>query len=126
MDIRNDTASSLDLSSGAKQCQYLKVLTQYLILFTVLCENSILRQTEIYLLFFSLLRLINAMINSVIPAHSHIIPIAVFSAQNQAGERTIHIIAKIKIPLLLIIIPPKNSNFPIYFVSSQNQDSSIH
>ena len=55
-------------------------------------------------IYFSLLRLINAMINSATPAHNHIIPNAVFSAQNQASDRIIHVIAKIQIPLLLIII----------------------
>ena len=63
------------------------------------------------------------MINSVPPAHSHIIPIAVFSAQNQAGDRIIHIIAKIKIPLLLMIISPKNSNS--YLLSSQQKPESF-
>ena len=76
----------------------------------IFCCFQSLRKTGSYLLFFSLFRLINAMINLVTPAHSHIIPIAVFSAQNQAGDRIIHIIAKIKFPLLLMIISPKNSN----------------
>ena len=37
------------------------------------------------------------------PAHSHMVPNAIFSAQNQNNDITIHVIAKIKIPLLLII-----------------------
>ena len=41
------------------------------------------------------------MINSITPAHSHIIPITVFTAQKQTRDRTIHIIPKIKFPLLL-------------------------
>ena len=60
-------------------------------------------QLEIYLLFFSLLRLTNAINSSITPPHSHMIPNAIFSAQNQNGDITIHVIAKIKIPLLLMI-----------------------
>ena len=48
------------------------------------------------------------MISSIIPTHNHIIPIAVFSAQNHNDDTKIHIIPKIKIPVLLIIIPPTN------------------
>lgn len=62
------------------------------------------QQAEFYLLFFSLLRLTNAMIKSATPAHSHIIASAVCSAKNQAGDKTSNIIAIIKISLLLIII----------------------
>ena len=62
-----------------------------------------LHQTWIYLLFFSLLRLTNAINSSMTPPHSHMIPNAIFSAQNQNGDITIHVIAKIKIPLLLMI-----------------------
>ena len=51
------------------------------------------------------------MISSIIPAHNHIIPIVVFSAQNHNGDKRIHIIPKIIIPVLLIIIPPTNWNF---------------
>ena len=61
------------------------------------------KQTWIYLLFFSLLRLTNAINSSMTPPHSHMIPNAIFSAQNQNGDITIHVIAKIKIPLLLMI-----------------------
>ncbi len=65
------------------------------------------RQTEIYLLIFSFLRLINPIINSIIPAHNHIIPIAVFSVKSHNGEEKIHINAKIKIPVLFIITSHK-------------------
>lgn len=50
--------------------------------------------------------LISPMISSTIPAHSHIIPITVFSIKNHNGDARIHIIARIKFPVLLIIIPP--------------------
>ena len=60
-------------------------------------------EQKIYLLFFSLLRLTNAINSSMNPAHSHMVPNAIFSAQNQNNDITIHVIAKIKIPLLLMI-----------------------
>lgn len=66
----------------------------------------------LYLLFFSLLRLVNPMISEKIPAHNHIVPIAVFFKKNHNSEIRIHIIAKIKFPVLLIIVSPlDNSRF---------------
>ena len=68
----------------------------------------------IYLLFFSLLRLIKAMISSAIPPHSHMIPTAIFSiARNHTKDVRIHVIDKIKIPLQLIIIPPAKPDFEV-------------
>ncbi len=68
----------------------------------------------IYLLFFSLLRLIKAMISSTIPPHSHMIPTAVFSiARNHTNNVRIHVIDKIKIPLQLMIIPPEKPDFEV-------------
>lgn len=43
-----------------------------------------------------MLRLTNAINSSMTPPHSHMIPNAIFSAQNQNGDITIHVIAKIK------------------------------
>ena len=42
------------------------------------------------------------MITAITPTHSHIIPFTVFPAKNQTKEKSIHIITKIIIPLLLI------------------------
>ena len=66
---------------------------------------------EIYLLF-----LINAMITAITPTHSHIIPFTVFPAKNQTKEKSIHIITKIIIPLLLIYFLLHKFKFVTFYI----------
>ena len=83
----------------ARKCRIYAIGQICLVLFIL----ALAPKTWIYLFFFSLLRLTNAINSSMTPPHSHMIPNAIFSAQNQNGDITIHVIAKIKIPLLLMI-----------------------
>ena len=66
------------------------------------------------MLFFSLLCFNNAINSSMTPTHSHMIPNAIFSDQNQNSDITIHVIAKIKIPLLLMIFLLKIRIYRLY------------
>ena len=63
------------------------------------------------------------MITSITPTHSHIIPITAFSAKKQAGDKIIHIIPKIKVPLLLMIISPKK--FKVSFSLFYHKDVNL-